>query len=58
MANHRVKVYKVTYEDGESYLEPFSEAQANGFGVIIETDGIAIGAAIRMVEYWNTRARQ
>lgn len=56
MANARVKDYKVTYEDGGSSLQPFTEAQAKDYGTVLETDGIAIDAAVRMVEKWNAKA--
>ena len=52
----RVKHYKATHSDGSHVLEPFNEAQAKDYGTILETDGIALDAAIRMVDNWNTQA--
>lgn len=57
MANARVKDYKVTYEDGGTALQPFTEAQAGEYGTVLEKDGVAIDAAVRMVDKWNTRAK-
>lgn len=57
MTHARTKHYKVTYSDGSHVLEPFNEAQANEHGTILETDGIALDAAIRMTDKWNAQAR-
>lgn len=56
MANARVKDYKVAYADGSSSLQPFTKAQAREYGAVLDTDGIAIDAAVRMVEKWNAKA--
>ena len=57
MDNARVKEYKVTYEDGTSALQPFTEAQAKECGTVLEADGIVIDAAFRLVERWNAQAK-
>lgn len=57
MTHARTKHYKVTYSDGSHVLESFNEAQANEYGSILETDGIALDAAIRMTDKWNAQAR-
>ncbi len=57
MANARVKDYKVTFENGSTALQPFTEAQAREYGTVLETDGVAIDAAVRMVEKWNAKAK-
>ena len=56
MANTRVKEYKVTYEDGTSSLQPFTEAQAADLGTVLEAGGLNIDAAFRLVERWNAQA--
>ena len=57
MTHARTKHYKVTYSDGSHVLELFNEAQANEYGTILETDGIALDAASQMVDKWNARAK-
>ena len=58
MAHARVKHYKTTFSDGRQKLVPFSEAQAKEYGTVLETDGIDIDAAIRMVIKWNKDAKR
>ena len=53
----RVLSYKVIYADGTSKMEKFSQIQADAYGTVLETDGIGIEAAVRMVDLWNLRAK-
>lgn len=54
---HRVLKYRcrIVREDGSVFEKdyPFTQAQANGVGAVVHTDGIAIKSAIRLIEMWN-----
>lgn len=56
---HRVLKYhcRIVYEDGSVFEKdyPFTQAQADEVGAVLETDGIAIKSAIRLIEMWNRR---
>lgn len=53
----RIKSYRVTFGDGHSTNVDFTEIQANSIGAVLEPDGIAINAAITLVNKWNEMAK-
>lgn len=56
---HRVLKYHChcVHEDGSVFERncSFTQAQANEVGAVLETDGIPIKSAIRLIEMWNRR---
>lgn len=57
---HRVLQYEATVyhsSTGSSHtkLYPFTQAQADEAGTVLETDGIDLMAAIRLCEKWTRR---
>lgn len=45
------------YEDGSVFEKnyPFTQAQADEVGAVLEPDGINIKSATRLIEMWNKR---
>lgn len=54
----RVLTYRVTCSDGTKANEKFTEAQAAEHGTVLESDGVPLDVAIRMVEQWNAAAKR
>ena len=56
--SHRIKKYQITHGDGTTSLLEFTQAQAIDYGAVLETDGVVIDSAIRMVAKWNEQAER
>lgn len=54
----RIKNYRITHGDGTTSLLEFTQEQAIDYGAVLETDGVVIDSAIRMVAKWNEQAER
>lgn len=60
--SHRIKEYERTIFHPDRVLTtelcPFTEAQAAEINAVLESDGLAITAAIKLCDKWNRTAEQ
>ena len=58
---HRADAYTSEYRDcnGEWQIDvcKFTQAQADSIGAVLEPDGIALDAALRLIDRWNTERK-